>query len=143
MDFVLVESFTNYIEANIVMGNLESQGINCWLKDENTITVIPIYNTVLGGIKLMVAEDQVEDARTILEQLKEEKKKYYHCPKCNSSNIEFITTNRKALNWLAIFFTWSLGSYALGVKHVWHCFSCDAEFEEPLDTSPVMDVNEV
>ena len=56
MDFVLVESFTNYIEANIVLGNLESQGINCWLKDENTITTTQQNNLPR---KVILTEDRI------------------------------------------------------------------------------------
>jgi hypothetical protein len=142
MEFVVVQTFSNYIEANIVMGNLEAHNIHCWLKDENTVTVMPIYDIAVGGIKLMVAEDHAEDAKKILQHFKEENKKYYHCPKCDSNNIEFITTNRSAANWLTIFFTWLLGSYAVGAKQVWHCFSCNAEFEEPKGNFPDMNVDE-
>ncbi len=35
--------------------NKEEEGINCWLKDENTVTIDPILTNAIGGIKLMVA----------------------------------------------------------------------------------------
>ena len=43
MDFLLLQSFTNYIDAHIIRGRLQEEGINCWLKDENVVTVNPIW----------------------------------------------------------------------------------------------------
>ena len=54
MDFLLLQSFTNYIDAHIIRGRLQEEGINCWLKDENVVTVNPIWTNAAGGIKLMV-----------------------------------------------------------------------------------------
>lgn len=71
MDFVLLQSFDNYIDAHIVKGRLEDQGIHCWLKDENLSALIvdPILtNAVSGGIKLVVPKDELEKAIEILNQ---------------------------------------------------------------------------
>ena len=71
MDFVLLQNFDNYIDAHIVKGRLEDQGIHCWLKDENLSALIvdPILtNAVSGGIKLMVPKDEIEKAIEILNQ---------------------------------------------------------------------------
>ena len=71
MDFILLRSFDNYIDAHIVKGRLEDQGIHCWLKDENLSALIvdPILtNAVSGGIKLMVPEAELEKAMEILNQ---------------------------------------------------------------------------
>lgn len=63
MDFVPVISFNDYIEANIILGRLQTEGVNCWLKDENSATITPFFSNAIGGIKLMVAE--AEAARAI------------------------------------------------------------------------------
>lgn len=71
MDFVLFKSFDNYIDAHIVKGRLEDQGIHCWLKDENLSAIIvdPILtNAISGGIKLMVPKDELPRALNILKQ---------------------------------------------------------------------------
>ena len=71
MDFVLLQSFDSYIDAYIVKGRLEDQGVHCWLKDENfsALIVDPILtNAVSGGIKLMVPKDELEKAIAILNQ---------------------------------------------------------------------------
>ena len=71
MDFVLLQNFDNYIDAHIVKGRLEDQGIHCWLKDENLSALIvdPVLtNAVSGGIKLMVPKDELQRAIEILNQ---------------------------------------------------------------------------
>ena len=66
MEFVILDVFDNYIDAHIKKGRLEEQGIICWLKDENTVTIDPLLAIAVGGIKLMVADHQLERARDIL-----------------------------------------------------------------------------
>ena len=71
MGFIMLQSFDNYIDAHIVKGRLEDQGIHCWLKDENLSSLIvdPILtNAVSGGIKLMVPEEELQKAIEILNQ---------------------------------------------------------------------------
>ena len=71
MDFVVLQRFDNYIDAHIVKGRLEDQGVHCWLKDEHLSSLIvdPVLtNTVSGGIKLMVPEDELQRAIAILDQ---------------------------------------------------------------------------
>ncbi len=68
MEFVLLQTFDNYIDAHIVKGRLEAQDIICWLKDEHLSALIvdPILTNAIAGIKLMVAEEHVERAMEIL-----------------------------------------------------------------------------
>ena len=133
MEFILLQSFTNYIDAHILAGRLEEAGIHCWLKDENSVTTIPIWTNALGGIKLLVAQDQLEEARHLVAEFLEEKKSSLKCPKCGSSEIEFISTPRNAGNWFSSLFFFLLGNLALPLKKTWHCFTCEAEFDEPAE----------
>jgi len=142
MDFILLQSFDSYIEAHILLGRLQEEGITCWLKDENTVTINPIWSNAVGGIKLMVADDQIEKATDLLSQFQEQKRKQFSCPYCGSNNIEYISTTRKAVNWLSAILTWSLGSYAIGVEQVWHCFNCSKEFKEPVESKNEETFNE-
>jgi len=66
--FIEIRSYDNYIYANIVLGKLQDSGINCHLKDEFTITIDPLLSPALGGIKVMVAQSQVERALELLEE---------------------------------------------------------------------------
>ena len=70
MNFILLQTFDNYVNAHIVKGRLEAAGIHCWLKDENISSLIihPVLTNAIAGIKLMVAEDQAEKAHAILNE---------------------------------------------------------------------------
>lgn len=138
MEFVILETFQNYIEANLVLGRMEEAGIHCWLKDENTATINPVLTNVIGGIKLMVAEEDLEKATEILNALKEIKRKSYACPYCQSHNIEYITSSRKPVNWLSSVLSWLLSNYAIGVHQIWHCFNCGKEFDEPVSKNEIL-----
>lgn len=66
MDFVTIARFSNAFDMHVVKGRLEADGIECFVRDEHTITAIPIYDIALGGIKLQVREADVEAAKEIL-----------------------------------------------------------------------------
>lgn len=133
MEFVVLQSFPNYIEAHIAMGRLEEENIRCWLKDENTVTIDPILTNAVGGIKLMVAASQAGRALDLLQQYSTERKSRQACPHCSSNDIELVSTPRKAVNWLTALAGFFFGDYAIGASKVWHCFHCSAEFKDPVE----------
>jgi hypothetical protein len=67
MDFILLRRYDNYIPAHITLGRLQEEGINCWLKDEYSVTIDPFLSNAIGGIKLMVAAAQAERAASLLD----------------------------------------------------------------------------
>ncbi len=128
MEFVVLNSYSNYIDAHIIRGVLEEEGINCWLKDEHTVTIDPILTNAVGGIKIMVYKGQAERALDIITNLKKEQKLLISCPNCNSHNVELVSTPRKASNWISAIATFFLGDFAIAVDKVNHCFDCKHEF---------------
>ena len=68
MDFVLLRTFDNYIDAHIIKGRLEAEDVICWLKDEHLSALIvdPVLTSAIAGIKLMVAKEHVDKAMQIL-----------------------------------------------------------------------------
>lgn len=128
MNFVTIASYDNYIPAHIAMGRLEEDGINCWLRDENTVTIDPILSNAIGGIKLMVAASQAERAAAILKELERQHKASITCPQCGSHNTELVSTPRKPINWISAITTFFLGDFALTIDKVNHCFDCGKEF---------------
>jgi hypothetical protein len=135
MDFVPVASYTNYIDANIILGRLQEDGINCWLKDDNIVTLDPILTNAVGGIKLMVPATDAMKVLQILRNINKEIKAKFSCPKCNSHNLEFVSTPRKLSNWISVLTFGIFASYAPAVEKVYHCFDCEAEFEKPDEKS--------
>jgi DNA-directed RNA polymerase subunit RPC12/RpoP len=139
MNFIPVIAFNEYVEANIVLGRLQSEDINCWLKDENTSTITPFLSNAIGGIKLMVAEPQLERAKEILAEIDSERKKRFACPNCGSHNIEFITTPRKPGNWFSVLLGLLWASYAMPIEKVYHCFNCGKEFKTPIESDATLE----
>jgi hypothetical protein len=133
MSFIPVQSFNNYIDAHIVLGRLKEAGIDCWLKNEATTTIIPIWTHAIGGIQLMVKFDQLQRVGSLLQSMEEEKKENCLCPTCYSHNVEYINTIRRPMNWLSAIVTFFLGDFALMPEQRYHCFYCGAEFEKPLE----------
>ena len=72
MKYIIIKSFDNYIPAHIALGRLKEEYVNCYLQDEYSVTIDPFLSNAIGGIKLMVAETQLDRARQILEDLKEQ-----------------------------------------------------------------------
>ena len=112
------------------MGRMQEEGINCWLKDENTVTMSPFLTNAVGGIKLMVAESQADRAFELLKQFRKEKQSIIKCKRCGSADVDWVTTPRKASNWIGVLFGFLFTSYALSADKVYHCFDCGFESEE-------------
>jgi predicted RNA-binding Zn-ribbon protein involved in translation (DUF1610 family) len=136
MDFVLLQSFSNYIDAQIILGRLQAEEIDCWLKDENLTTIFPILGNASGDIKLMVAEDQMEKATALLQDFVKEKRNHFKCPNCGSGEIEFVSSPRETANWFSVILGLLFFNYAMPVK-TWHCFKCGAEFKEPVEKEEI------
>lgn len=128
MKHVVIQAFDNYVSAHIAMGRLAEDGISGWLKDENTVTIDPILSNALGGIKLMVCEDQSETAIRILRELEQTHKATNPCPKCGSLNVDQVSTPRKSSNWASMLVGLFLTSFAVPVEKLNHCFDCGHEY---------------
>lgn len=129
-DYVLINAYNNYVDAHIARGVLEEENIECWLQDENTLTIDPILTNAVGGIKLMVIREQAMQAKEILDKLRREAQAAHPCPKCGSQNVDFVSTPRKASNWFMALFTFSFSDKAIAPDMVYHCFDCGHEYEK-------------
>ena len=135
--FVPVYYFQNYVDAHIIMGRLQEDGIDCWLKDENTVTINPILTNAVGGIKLMVKKSDAEKAIVLLKDYHFADQQSHPCPDCGSNNTELITSPRKASNWLFALFGYLFGGYAMHAEKTRHCFNCGKEFDSPVETEAI------
>ena len=128
MDFVTVRTFQNYFTAHIVMARLKSEGIQCFLKDEFTVTVDPILSNAVGGIKLVVKNEDEAAASALLGEFDEEYRRSAVCPKCGSNDIQLVPKQTTA-NIATAILTWIFGSYAISARNVYRCASCGYESE--------------
>ena len=65
---VMVGRYRDSGEAMIAKSMLDSAGIECFLGDENLVRIDWFYSNLIGGIKLMVREEDADTARKLLEQ---------------------------------------------------------------------------
>lgn len=107
---------------------MRDSGIECFLKDEFTVTVDPILSNAVGGIKLVVRKEDEEEANLLLHDLDEAYRQSAICPKCGSKSIELVPKKTTA-NIATAILTWLFGSYAISVKNVYQCASCGYESE--------------
>ena len=84
MNFKQVASFDNFMIANMTLGMLEENGINCHLKDENIVTIDPLLSPAVGGIKLLVAETQYDRSLEIIKDAEAVYLKEIPCPNCHA-----------------------------------------------------------
>lgn len=58
---VVLENYPDMMQASIVQGMLESNGVPCVIQDQNNL-----YVPVFGGVELLVPEEDVVRARELL-----------------------------------------------------------------------------
>lgn len=124
MNFKLVQSYDNYINANMQLQQLEAHGIKAYLQNENTVTIAPQFSNAVGGIKLMVNELQWKEAVAVLESLENEYRRSIACPKCGEKTIERELKMSNPTNWITALFTWIISGYGVATEHQYRCSSC-------------------
>jgi hypothetical protein len=68
-DFVTVLTVMYPQQLWIIKGRLESEGIQCFVKDELTVQAYNLYSNAVGGVKLQVQGQDVAKAVEILTEL--------------------------------------------------------------------------
>lgn len=137
MKFLAIRTYDTYIPAHIALGRLKENGIQGWLKDENTVTMDPILGNAIGGIKLMVAAPYARRATIILDTLEKKYNSSMACPFCHSQDIQLVSSPRKISNWFSSIFTFLLTSFAIAAEKNYHCFDCGKEFQKPDIVEPL------
>jgi ribosomal protein S27AE len=141
MNMITLRSFDNYFLANITLTKLQDAGVECYLKDENTVTIDPILSNAIGGIKLVIKEADAEDAKQLLQQFDEEYLKSVKCPKCSATEITLVT-KPGASNYITAIFTWLFSSYAVAAESIYQCGKCGYESKTMPDTINEEDLHE-
>lgn len=65
---VTIGSFCYPWLAHLFKTRIESEGIQCFVADENIITLYWIYSPALNGVKLLVKESEAKSAMNVLQQ---------------------------------------------------------------------------
>jgi hypothetical protein len=130
---VMIRQFRDLPEALLAKGSLESAGIECFLRDDNLVRLDWFISNFVGGVKLCVQPEDVQNAlkllnEPILEGLYVQGVGLYEqprCPKCQSLDVNFRELDRP-IAYLSAFLKVPVPLQRKG----WHCRDCNAEWED-------------
>lgn len=134
------------IECYIQQSKLENEGVECFIFDENIVSVHPFLANAIGGVKLKVRSEQKLLAEEILSRvepdLSEESdvvdpgneaqtkdREMITCPYCGSNNVYYGQ---------AIDYKWNIPYLVLSflmsvplpfIRKKCHCFDCHSSFK--------------
>ena len=118
---VVIHTFRDVIEANIIKAKLDAYGIPCFLTEEHLTSLTSAF--LSGGIRLHIFGEDRERVSEILVSVlqKTDDDDLLKCPKCRSKRI--LDTSQRLINPALIvrFFL------QLSKKH--YCLDCETEFD--------------
>ena len=126
MEIVTIRTFDNYFSANILLTRLRDAGVQCYLKDEYTVTIDPLLSNAIGGIKLVVKKEDAADALQLLNSFDIDYKNAVQCPTCGSHDI-ILVPKAGVENILTAISTWLFSAYAVSAENVYKCNQCGFE----------------
>jgi len=98
-NYTVLAVFEYSTEAQLMVSKLDSENIKTMLKDEKTIDSDPLISQAIGGVKLLVHNNDLEKAVAIYNEIrvyqKDKNGDNLHCPSCNSTHILIAPPERK------------------------------------------------
>lgn len=102
-----VISCRDVLDAQVAMAKLESEGIECFLANDNLIGVAWTYSNAVGGVEVQVAPDQAsaaraalsEDESSLVAEIRDEMEPPQVmdlCPNCGSEDLVVVRRQRYA-----------------------------------------------
>jgi DNA-directed RNA polymerase subunit RPC12/RpoP len=130
MEFIKLAAYDNYMLANMTLGLLQQNDINCHLDDEHTVTIDPLLNHAIGGIKLMVATSQLDRATALIKEAENQYLQEISCPHCQNKTLQVEEkTNTPTLFWQKLKNQIAYGQTSTYSKK-YRCSSCKGLFDE-------------
>jgi predicted RNA-binding Zn-ribbon protein involved in translation (DUF1610 family) len=131
--FTLLRRFQYSSEAVIYQGKLESQGIEVFLRDNNTIDSNPLYSNLLGGVKLYVKTEDFDRANEVLGDVSlysvDDDNQPIKCPKCGEEQIDMVTSVKDLKSFFSFLIFLIVYIAPFYVKHKYKCQNCKFEFD--------------
>ncbi len=92
----VLSSYTKLEDAHLAVSLLQGNGVEAWLRDEATANLYWLYSNAIGGVKVEVAEQDLDRAREILQLPKVEDPgddALLRCPYCDSQDVRLREMN--------------------------------------------------
>ena len=137
---VTVATFSDVLEAKIVQSMLESEGVSCFMHDENIIGINWMLSAAVGGVKLKVRESDLNEASLLLsenakmvivpefgsDERAQSSSDAVRCPECGSDNVV-----REQLSKRAFFLSWIFLGFPLPFfRNSYRCLSCNRTWKK-------------
>ncbi|MBL4604621.1 MAG: DUF2007 domain-containing protein [Flavobacteriaceae bacterium] len=98
-DYQVLAVFEFSTAAHMVRSKLNSEGVRTMLTDERTVDSDPLVSQAIGGVKLLVYQEDIEKAVTIYNEIrayqKNENGEALCCETCGSNQILIAPLRRK------------------------------------------------
>lgn len=130
MEFIPIRAYDNYLEANMRLSMLQEENIVCYLKDEYTLTIDPLLNIALGGMKLMVSSVQFARAEEILALADANYLLTISCPNCGEHAIHKESETIIYANFKDKLKSILINGTTQKVNSFYRCSNCAKEFKE-------------
>ena len=137
MVFITVKTFDNSGEAYVLKSKLESEGIKCYLFDENMVSLNPLYNFLIGGIKLNVSKIDLQRAIEVIAEIDNtpiiNNDEILKCPKCDSTElISGFKSMRGMKGILSTIISFIFLVFPIYYRIVYKCRRCNTEFKSKM-----------
>jgi hypothetical protein len=138
IELIVVRTFTNVADAHVARSALDAAGIPTHLADDHVIAAYWLYSNAVGGVKLLVPSDRLNEASALLEAISEDAGASLSdssgepleiasgdvC-RCGGNQFEPVTRGRR---WAA--FTWLVVGVPLGpIQRTFRCRQCGTILE--------------
>ena len=143
-DLITIATFSHPTEADPVVAWLESEGIECFLTNEHTVSMNWLYSNAIGGVGVRIRAADVERANEILQIISNpdatgeetapvdlettqgnEDATDVYCPQCSSADVYYEKFSRRL-----VFASWVLLTVPLPFfKKRWKCRECEHQFK--------------
>lgn len=122
-NYTILATFPYSTEAQVTKAKLEAENIRVMLLDEKTVDSDPLISQAIGGVKLLVHNDNVKEAIKIYNQIRAyEKDKNGNdivCVNCESTKILIAEPSRKNIFYML---------FPFFEKTKYHCNVCNTIF---------------
>lgn len=143
-ELITIANFSHPTEADPVVAWLESEGIECFVTNEHTVTMNWLYSNAIGGVGVQVKAADVERANGILQAVlnpdavegestpsdsemdqDSDGTSEIRCPQCGSENVYYEKFSRRL-----VFASWVILTVPLPFfKKKWKCRECEHLFK--------------
>ena len=131
---ITVGTFSKPEEAHLLRARLEAGGVRAFVQDENIVQMNWLYSNAIGGVRVQISEEDIQEAQAILKQAQFDLPDVVDidCPQCGSIEVGPDELPRR-ISFAALLV---LNFPFLFAKHRYRCSACGATWNEKHRPSP-------